>query len=78
MDPTDPHPEHCLQEAKGKLLRKKNSLVRGGCEQRTPYLHASSGKSAQGGLGSGSRGLGPVATRGAQLDVQGRYAQGFH
>jgi hypothetical protein len=30
MDPTDPHPEHCLQEAKGKLLKKKNnSLVRG-------------------------------------------------
>jgi hypothetical protein len=77
MDPTDPHPEHCLQEAKGKNLEKKIPWY-GRCEQRIPYLHASSGKSAQGGLGSGSRRLGPVATRGAQLDMQGRYAQGFY
>jgi hypothetical protein len=50
----------------------------GDVKKEPPYLHASSGKSAQGGLGSGSRGFGPVATSGAQLDVQGRYAQGFH
>jgi hypothetical protein len=79
MDPTDPHPEHCLQEAKGKLFRKKEKFPgTGDVNKEPPYLHASSGKSAQGGLGSGSRGLGPVTTSGPQLDVQGRYAQGFH
>jgi hypothetical protein len=62
--------------------KKKNSLVfhyrYREMNKESPYLHASSGKSAKGGLGSGSRGFGPIATSGPQLDVQGRYAQGFH
>ena len=40
-------------------------------------LHRRTGQSAQGRLGSGSGGLGLVATGGTQLDVQGGDAQGL-
>lgn len=40
-------------------------------------LHRRTGQSAQGGLGTGSRGLGAVTTGGAQLDVQGGDSQGL-
>lgn len=41
----------------------------------TSNAHASAGKSTESGLGTGAGGLGAVTTSGADLDMQGRYAE---
>lgn len=41
----------------------------------TSNAHTSTGKSAEGGLGTGAGGLGAVTTSGADLDVEGRDAE---
>jgi len=47
-------------------------------EINSAHLHASPGQSPQGGLSTGSGGLGSIPAGGAQLDVQRRDAQRFH
>jgi hypothetical protein len=48
---------------------------RGGDVLDTSDAHASTGKSAEGGLGTGAGGLGAVTTSGPDLDVEGRDAE---
>jgi hypothetical protein len=47
----------------------------GGDVLDTSDAHASTGKSAEGGLGTGAGGLGAVTTSGPDLDVEGRDAE---
>ena len=49
----------------------------GGAILDTSNLHASTGQGAEGGLGTGSGSLGPVAAGGTELDVQSSNSKGL-